>query len=221
MNSDEIRKRAEAITWWHDGIDLGHGVITSGRHAPLKQLLPYLNLPQDLSGLTCLDIGTWDGFMAFECEQRGASKVVALDSWAWEQPHGRDGFDLACEALGSKIVPVHCDILDMDPDRLGTFDVVLFLGVLYHMRHPLLALEKVAGVCHGMLLMETHVSLDQVDKPFMRFYPGTELNGDSTNWWGPNVTCVMDMLQSVGFEHCTFQSAYADRAVFHAWRKHG
>ena len=91
-----------------------------------------------------LDIGCWDGLFSFECERRGAERVVAADLW---ENAGRDAFDFAREELGSKVEPLECDVYDL-PGKLGgeRFDLVLFLGVLYHLRHPLLGLEKVGGV---------------------------------------------------------------------------
>ena len=90
-------------------------------------------------------------------------------------------------------------MLDLSPERVGTFDVVLFLGVLYHMRHPLLALEHAASVTGGQLIVETHVDLSFLRRPAMAFYPGHELLLDQTNWWGPNVEAVVAMLRDCGF----------------------
>jgi tRNA (mo5U34)-methyltransferase len=224
MNAETLQARAAAVQWWHGGIDLGQGVVTVGRTYPANSLLPYLGLPADLSGKTVADICAWDGYMAFECERRGA-RVTAVDSWAWDKSKaaltthdtGRDGFDLAREARSSSVTPVRCEVLDLDPKGLGTFDIVLFLGVLYHMRHPLLALEKVAALADDLLIVESHVAPDSAD-PLMVFIPGAELNRDPTNWWAPNVACVKAMLHDVGFAEVTVTSSVASRAVFQARR---
>lgn len=221
-----LQARAAAIDWWHGGIHLGDGVFTTGRTYPRITLLPYLQLPDDLTGKSVIDICTWDGFMAFECEQRGAQTVWATDSFAWDKRNaaltmhktGRAGFDLAHEALHSKVRPFTCDVLDLDPKQLGTFDIVLFLGVLYHMRHPLLALEKVAALANGLLIIESHVDPADGVSPSMRFIPGAELNGDPTNWWAPSIPCVEAMLHDVGFKYVTILPGCGSRAVFHAWR---
>jgi tRNA (mo5U34)-methyltransferase len=199
-----------------------------GRTYPAVTLLPYLHLPADLSGKTVIDICTWDGYMAFECERRGA-RVTAVDSFAWDKQFahltpglatGRDGFDLAHDALNSRVTPVHCDVFDLKPSELGTFDIVLFLGVLYHMRHPLLALEKVAALCDNLLILETHTDMNDIDVPAMRFYRDGELNDDETNWWGPNVACVEAMLRDVGFAQVeSFVGCGDGRAVIHARRQ--
>lgn len=185
---------------WYHTIDLGDGVVTPGAdNTPVR--LERLDLPASLAGLTVLDIGAWDGFFSFECERRGASRVVATDHYSWHGPGWgtKNGFELARRALGSRVEDVDIDVMDLTPARVGTFDVVLLLGVLYHLPHPLLALEKVASVTRGTLILETVVDLVGVRRPAMAFYPGRELNDDPTNWWGPNPEAVRGMLSSVGF----------------------
>ena len=226
MQADDLRRRAEAITWWHGGMDLGHGVVTQGRTYPARTLLPRLGLPDDLSGKTVLDVGTWDGFMAFECERRGA-RVTAVDSYAWDtanvadthNPTGRAGFDLAHEALNSGVFAVDCPVLDMTPEVCGTYDIVLFLGVLYHMRHPLLALERMAALTRDLLIVETHGDMHDDPRPAMRFYPGDECNGDVSNWWGPNAACVEAMMHAAGMRRTRRVSGIGGRVVVHGWRE--
>ena len=89
--------------------------------------------------------------------------------------------------------------MDLSPERVGTFDVVLFLGVLYHLPHPLLALERVASVTRDLLILETVVDMVGISRPAMAYYPDRDLNRDPTNWWGPNVPAVHALLRSVGF----------------------
>ena len=89
--------------------------------------------------------------------------------------------------------------MDVSPAGIGTFDVVLFLGVLYHLRHPLLALERVAAVTGDLLIVDTQVDLVSVRRPAMAFYPGRELNSDDSNWWAPNPPALRAMLHDVGF----------------------
>lgn len=228
MDANELRRRADAVAWWHGGMDLGHGVITKGGTNPAVALLPRLHLPERLDGMSVLDIGTWDGFMAFECERRGAARVTATDSYVWNKKYGgtgKAGFNLAHEAYNSNVIGACYEVLDLDPWHLGTYDLVLFLGVLYHMRHPFLALERAASMVApgGLLIVETHIDMMEDDKPAMRFYPGTELAGDATNWWGPNPACVEAMLRDLGFidvQNMSFTSSWIGmgRVVFHARR---
>jgi tRNA (mo5U34)-methyltransferase len=199
VNDVELREQIAAINWFHT-IELAPGVVTPGKEITANRV-DLLRLPPSLSGRTVLDIGAWDGFFSFEAERRGADRVVAADQFAWHGDNwsSKAGFELARRALGSKVEDVDVDVLDLSPDTVGTFDVVLFLGVLYHMRHPLLALERVASVTRDLLILETHVDLTWTRRPAMAFYPGVELNWDPTNWWGPNPAAVVAMLQAVGF----------------------
>ncbi len=241
MHRDQLKLEVGKHSWFHS-IDLGQGVVTPGRVDPQNQTLGRLHLPADLSGKTVLDVGAWDGFFSFEAERRGAKRVLATDSHAWWG--SKSPFELARRALGSKIEDFDIDVMDLDPARIGTFDVVLMLGVLYHLRHPMLALEKVYSVTADHLILETVTDLTWTSYPAMRFYPGDELAGDSSNWFGPNPAAVMGMLKAVGFRKVELVSAryrpliyrigrailkrdmykpfwpaiQNDRIVVHAWR---
>ena len=247
MNKEELQASADALRWYHR-IDLGQGVVTRGvDNSPER--LARVQLPDDLSGKSVLDIGAWDGFFSFEAERRRATRVVAADYYAWHGAgwgtgQGKAAFQLARTALNSRVEDVDLDVMDLSPERLGSFDVVLFLGVLYHVPNPLLALEKVAAVAGGLLILETVVDMVGIGRPAAAFYPGRELNEDPTNWWGPNHAAVRGMLTSVGFSRvdvitpirsAPFRAARAvahrlkgrnslaaafrqDRAVFHAYK---
>ena len=218
MRTDaELREAIRGFDWYHS-IELRPGVVTPGRAAE-RNVLPFLGIPADLSGKTVLDIGCWDGFFSFECERRGAKRVVATDIW---ETMGRAAFDFARAELGSAVEPVQASVYDL-PDLLGRerFDLVLFLGVLYHLKHPLLALEKVAEVTApgGLAIVETAVDAESLmDRPLMAFYPGDELNGDPTNWWTPNVPALASMLGVSGFGDVVsrVQLYGGNRSVFHA-----
>jgi tRNA (mo5U34)-methyltransferase len=199
MDARELRSQVASLRWYHT-IDLGGGVVTPGAdETPLR--LARLDLPASLAGKTVLDVGAWDGFFSFEAERRGAARVVATDSYSWrgEGWGTKAGFELARRALGSRVEDIDVDVMDLTPERAGVFDVVLLLGVLYHLRHPLLALERLAAVTRELLVLETVVDMVGVSRPAMAFYPGRELNRDPTNWWGPNPAAVRGMLETVGF----------------------
>lgn len=242
--SGDLQSRVSALRWYHT-LDLGSGVRTPGvDDTPVR--LTRLDLPASLAGKQVLDIGAWDGFFSFEAERRGAARVVAADYYSW---HGtgwgtKAGFELARAALGSRVEDVDVDVMDLSPERVGTFDIVFFLGVLYHVRHPLLALERVASVTREMLIVETVIDMVGVRRPAVAFYPERELNDDPTNWWAPNVPAMDGMLRAVGFQRvrtvtparsALYRAARAvshavrgknrlapalrqDRAVFHAWK---
>lgn len=133
MDAHAVREAVDRIRWYHT-IDLGNGIVTAGVDAtPVR--LGGIDLPTSLEGLSVLDIGAWDGFFSFEAERRGAARVVAADwySWrgvGWGTENGKAGFELARDALGSRVEDVEIDVMDLSPERVGTFDVVLFLGVL-------------------------------------------------------------------------------------------
>ncbi len=235
MQINELRRRVAEIKWFHS-IDLGNGVVTPGSDNSPKKLQT-IGMPADLTGKSVLDLGAWNGYFSFEAERRGARRVLATDYFCWSGLGWgtKAGFDLAREALGSRVEDQEIDVLDVSPDSTGKFDVVMFLGVLYHMRHPLLTLEKVSAVTGGMLILETHVDLTTINRPAMAFYPAAELGQDGTNWSGPNEACVIAMLKDVGFKRVdVYSRSYrktalwpfpkslgkirGNRAVFHAWK---
>lgn len=218
MRTDaELREAVRRHDWYHS-IELRPGIVTPGRAAE-RNVLPFLGIPADLSGKTVLDIGCWDGFFSFECERRGAKRVVAADVW---ETLGRDAFDFARAELDSAVEPVQASVYDLPEALRGErFDLVLFLGVLYHLKHPLLALEKAARVTApgGLAIVETAVDAEALmDRPLMAFYPGDELNGDPTNWWTPNVPALASMLGTCGFADVVarVQLYGGNRSVFHA-----
>ncbi len=184
------------IEWFHS-INLGHGIVTPGRDPSAKKL-KWIQLPAQLDGCTVLDIGAWDGFFSFEAERRGARRVLAVDSWG-KAGGTPDGFNLARQVLHSQVEDCALDVYALSPERVGTFDVVLFLGVLYHLKHPQAALEHVASVTKDLLILETHVDCLNLQTPAMAFYPGKELNNDPSNWCGPNLAALEWMLREVGF----------------------
>lgn len=246
MEHGKLASEVAKITWFHT-FNFGNGIVTPGYDDSYKRIRT-LRLPEDLSGMTVLDIGSWDGFFAFEAERRGASRVLATDSFCWSGAGWgtKDGFNLARRVLNSKVEDLEIDVLELSPGKVGTFDLVMCLGVLYHMRDPLLALERILSVTKRQLILDTHVEHLMTNRPMIAFYPGKELNNDPTNWCGPNRAAVEAMLKAAGFrrvemvyqrfgfnlgyrlaraikhkliDHESFWISLAqDRMVFHAWR---
>jgi tRNA (mo5U34)-methyltransferase len=126
---------------------------------------------------------------------------------------GRKPFDAARRILGSKVEPVVGDFMSMDLSTLGTFDVVLFLGVLYHLEEPLLAARKLRTVTApgGLLVLETEaMEIRGVeDRPICEFFPGQELNNDASNWWSPNAKAIEGLCHAAGFENARVWNAKA------------
>jgi tRNA (mo5U34)-methyltransferase len=184
-----------------------------------------------------IDIGAFDGFFTFAAEQRGAAPVVAADHWVWKWPDvdARRNFELLHRVLDSKaemqIVPVE----EMSAEGNGTFDVVLFLGVLYHAPDMLRYLRAVRAVTSDMLVLETLVDCLDIERPVAAFYPPGAFAGDDSNHWGPNPACVEALLNRAGFTRVERKSlwwsdvrskpakrrrgnkATNGRMVFHAW----
>ena len=208
MDAQQIREHVKAINWFHS-IDLGHGVVTPGCDRSSEKL-DQVQLPENIEGQAVLDIGAWDGFFSFEAERRGADRVVAVDSYCWggEGWGNQDGFNLARRVLNSQVEDFELEVLDLSPERIGTFDVVLFLGVLYHMKRPQDALERVASVTRDLLILETHVDHLNIRTPAIALYPDDELDDDPTNWCGPNYPALEWMLRDVGFMDlkCVYES---------------
>jgi tRNA (mo5U34)-methyltransferase len=245
IDAKTIKDQVSAIHWHHQ-IDLGSGIVTPGQDNTQRKL-KRLKLPTSFKGKTVLDIGAWDGFFSFEAERRQAARVLATDSFIWNggaKGIDKRGFDLAKKVLNSKVEEKTIDILDLSPDKVGQFDIVLFMGVLYHMKHPLLALEKMSSVTKEMAVIETVVDMLWVKRPAIAFYTDDELNQDATNWVGPNLAALTGMLKTVGFKrievvagtrsigfrllkamfyklkkgHSFWSTLHSDRVVVHAYK---
>jgi tRNA (mo5U34)-methyltransferase len=199
MDRQQLHDAVEAIRWYHV-IDLPHGIRTPGSFDPNTEL-PRYGLPESFRGKTVLDVGAWDGWFSFEAERRGAGRVLATDSYSWSGKGGgsKDGFNLARKALGSSVEDLTIDVPELSPETVGKFDVVLFLGVLYHLRDPMAAIERVASVTRDQLIVETLVDLIHLRRPAMAYYPGREENNDPSTWVGPNPAAVVAMLRAAGF----------------------
>ena len=199
---------AENQVWYHT-IELAPGVVTPGQ-VDLRKVASRL-LPDDLTGKRALDVGTFDGFWAFELERRGA-EVVAIDVGSIESAEwppvsrarleartreldvelGR-GFRLAAEALESKVKRVVCDVYELGPEAIGgPVDIAFSGAILLHLRDPVRALEHIRSVLSpgGELRMMEPVSLrltlTHPRRPAARFCAAAT----DFNWWLPNLAAV-------------------------------
>lgn len=217
LSSGLIKSRIEALGPWFHNMELG-GIRTAPDHFlgdyPAIKWRKFADaIPQDLTGKSLLDIGCNAGFYSIEMKRRGAERVVGIDfdDAYLEQAH------FAAEIAGVDIELRKLSVFDVA--SLGErFDIVLFMGVLYHLRHPLLALdlisEHVAGdilVFQSMLRGSQEVMsvaenypfseiqiFDRSDYPKLHFVESHYAN-DPTNWWVPNNACAEAMLRSAGF----------------------
>lgn len=193
-----LAERVARVPRWFHSMDLPGGVRTPGSYAPAEKL-HRIGLPTRLDGLSVLDVGAWDGFYSFECERRGARSVASID--IWDPGHGAtsEGYAVAHSAWRSVAVPYQGSVYDLDPVVHGTHDLVLFLGVLYHLKNPLEAIASLRRVTTGTLIIETASDFAFTRRPALAFYPGAELSRDGTNWFAPNASALLAMCRSAGF----------------------
>jgi len=210
----------KGITWYQKW-EVFDGIFTPGIN-PVSDICDLMQLPADLSGRRILDIGSANGCMSLECERRGAAEVIGLtplDSLDWGHRQLRD-------ALGATRTHFRLgSVYDLNPDVLGYFDTVLFCGVLYHLRYPMLAIDNIRRVATNEVFIETHLSDEGLsgiakDIPLWRFYRFDELNNDQSNWFGPNIAAVQQAFESAGFS-TTLLNAGGGRGRFHAVVREG
>lgn len=195
---EQLRKRVGEVPTWFHSIQLPGGVTTPGVYSPAEKL-DRINLPDQLGGLSVLDVGAWDGFYSFECERRGAGSVVSVDIWDPTHNATSEGYAVAHRALGSNARPVRASVHDLDPQTHGQHDLVLFLGVMYHLRNPFEALFSLRKVTKGTLIIETACDFAFTRAPALAFYPKGELSRDIYNWFAPNRAALLGMCKAAGF----------------------
>lgn len=221
-----LRQRVDDLPLWYHTIDLGNGVFTPGWFdlRPIVDTMPW----PDVTGKRCLDVGTWDGYLAFELERRGASEVVATDiedhaSWDWPAilrrrgtshleslagPERGRGFAIAKEALGSSVQRELVSVYDLTPERLGSFDVVVCGSLLLHLRDPMGALEAIASVCGGQFLSAEQIDL-RTTVLHRRRAMAVVRPDDVLQWWSFNAHAHVRMLDTTGFDVVRSSRPYA------------
>lgn len=228
---DDARRQLGQVSQWRHRIEVRPGLFTPGPDDVLAEL-NYLKVPADLSGERLLDVGASDGGFSFECERRGAT-VTAIDDESSTLATTGNGFRVAAEILGSTAVYAGRSVETLEPEIDGSFDRVLFVNVLYHLRNPMLALERIAAVTvpGGTLHLKTYfrtdvrfrvrgrcIGFDIDSRPKWWFFPGTELGGDPTNWFAPNRRGLSGMLSATGWRDIQQLDTRGDRLYFRATR---
>ena len=218
MSAAELRAAIDSNPVWYHTLELASGVVTPGWFdlRPIVHKLPW----PDVEGKRCLDVGTYDGYLAFEMERRGAAEVVALDipnheDWDWPPdvraqgaehlallagPEKGVGFRVAHDALESKVEKVDMSAYELSPETVGRFDVVVCGSLMLHLRDPLRALEAIHSVCTGEFM-----SCEEIDLTLTVSHPRRPLarldgSGSMLQWWVPNVAGHRRMVFSAGFE---------------------
>ncbi len=194
---------------WYHSIELPDGQVVQGILGidALKARLDAYPIPAGLTGKRVLDVGAWTGWCSFEMERRGAA-VVAVDCVEFEE------FREAHRMLGSRVDYRILDVEELTPESVGLFDYVLFFGVLYHLRNPLLGLEKICALTRDTAFVETFVTGDGDAPCVLEFYETDELGGQIDNWFGPSVACAEALCRAAGF-------ARVDRAYVSGDRRAG
>jgi SAM-dependent methyltransferase len=203
-------ERAKEIGWYHT-LELAPGHTTKGMF-DLRDQIQHYGLPDRLDGMRVLDVGTWDGFWAFELERRGA-EVVSLDlddesdlDWPprrrpdkFSEVARGDGFRIAKEVYGSKVERVNLSVYHATPEEIGTFDLVFCGSVLIHLRDQLLALERIANLCTGMF-----ISAEEYDRRAQLVpFPVSRYLADRDRavvFWLPSIRTWKRMLWTAGFD---------------------
>jgi tRNA (mo5U34)-methyltransferase len=207
----EALAREVARYGWYHTIDLGDGVLTPGMFDHRQALGRYL-LPADLSGMRCLDVGTMDGFWAFEMERRGAAEVLATDVGAvdeldwpsrWRErvepaldETKAERFGLAKRALRSSVTRLERSVYELDAGSLGSFDLIFCGDLLVHLKDPITAVQRLHGVCRGSAIVCNPVKRF----PLGRRRPLAQFDGtDEFRWWLLSEASIARMLVAAGF----------------------
>jgi SAM-dependent methyltransferase len=225
VSREEAESLVNSVSWFHR-VEILPGLVAPG-HIPFtgaydaQGFIDSLRLGMDLTGQRVLEIGTWDGPLAYELKQRGAN-VVATDI----QDPDKTGFNVIGKIAGLDVPYVRASVYDLHKHFKDEFDVVLFLGVYYHLKYPVLAFEAIARTLKmgGQLYVEgaalgSHfqniagqtvaqeeqwrigralAELDKLGIPLTLAYPGTYMQG--CNWFLPNMSTMRGWLKNAGFE---------------------
>jgi tRNA (mo5U34)-methyltransferase len=217
VSDREARDAVASNQLWYHTMELRAGLVTPGWF-DLRPIIDRLPWPE-IEGKRCLDVGTYDGHLAFEMERRGASEVIATDIQShldWDWPFGHRGttdrelwrlsgeqkgagFQIAKDVLGSDIEREWVSVYELSPERVGTFDVVVCGSLLLHLRDPVRALESIRSVCDGWFM-----SSEQIDLRLTAMHPRAAVarfdgTSERLHWWTANAAGHRRMLESAGF----------------------
>jgi tRNA (mo5U34)-methyltransferase len=226
LSAEEAAVFIASFPSWYHNIYLGNGIYTMKSRAFHQDIWAQFEkaLPSSLSNYSVLDVGTNAGYFALQAKLRSAKRVVGIEL-------DKDFLDQA-KAV-HKIWGVEIDYRHMDVHDVGKlkeqFDIVIFAGILYHLKNPFRVIEDIGSMCDDAILLETEIipddprnclivrqgkppTLQPVKKGMMKFIETNELNGDGSNWWVPDIECVMAMMRTAGFKF------FSRPVIFHEYR---
>jgi tRNA (mo5U34)-methyltransferase len=225
LSHDELSHKIKEYTWFHT-IDLGDGIRTAGSKKP-RILGPESNAifgPINVEGRSVMDIGAWNGFYTVEAFRRGAREVLSVDSPTWMSPNfrGKETFDLVMSQLCLTPQTKILNVEEISEAEVGKWDIVLMLGVFYHLVDPIAALRRVAPCVKDVLVLETLLDAENINGPAMVLYPGKGVDTLSGKKWGPNRACVEELLRMFGFNRIAYvpnpAPGHGGRGIFHAYK---
>jgi tRNA (mo5U34)-methyltransferase len=194
IDLDQARAIVSEVPHWHHKFEVLPGIVTPGSYDP-QFLLEKLQLPADMTDMRVLDVGPSDGFFSMSMVRRGA-QVTAVDYRA----KAGHGFGAMERLTGLEFDYRQANLYDLDVADFGKFDVVLFLGVLYHLPDMVRALHLLARLCANRLLLETQFEPDLLPGVAVaRYYEARTLANDITNFWVPNKECLFALLRDTEF----------------------
>jgi len=223
----EIRQTMGQFEWYHR-IELAEGIVTPGQY-DLTPILPHYGLPDDMRGMTVLDIGPAHGFFAFEFERRGAIVTTAeLPSWSEHdvsptlqrefdklgdapEAYHRGAFGFAIEARRSSVKRLFCNIYDLTPDRVGMHDLVFCASVLLHLTDPLRALYAMRKVSKRQAIVCTGIDTAPHTAAEPRALFVGQANGQA--FWLPSLVCLQQMVRAAGFARSERVSTFHLKSV--------
>ena len=229
IDAAQLQAEVDSFAWYHS-IDLGNGVVTKGQSV-MAEMVTEAQLPdfrgRTVLDIGAWD-GYYSFLAERRGASRGRARSLRLgrrlhrphavlermlrtrraagpvarhpDFWRADLP-GRRGFDLAHRVLNSRVEPVVADFTTVDVSTLGTFDIVLYLGVLYHMKEPLTCLERLRAVTREIAVIETEAAQvpGNAGRSLLELHAGSELNADFGNWYVPTVEALCALVRAAGF----------------------
>lgn len=232
MTQKEIIETVKRLEPWFHSIDLGAGIRTKtasvagepADHPRTTWARIREHLPEDLAGKDLIDVGCNAGFYAVEAKRRGARRVLGVDAQRFHVRQAR----FVAETLNLEIEYQRMSVYDLDPHIIGQFDVTLALGLLYHCKHPVLALERLARVTRGMMILETAILPGKVSPGSQDYRVGdlmrtihpaafvenpAEAKEEVYNWFLPSVECLEGFLRNTGFHRIASFAHGDERAI--------